>query len=145
MKVLYDEDLASHIAPSRACCLVRGRAKRRGTLSCRADRWPAAGRSPDRDSDAASDPRRGGSCAADDPRRWPDGRASGPARGGFDELPGVFGERVNASSRASCAAIRSSGNTGRSVSAAISTSFSAWLNWVGVESTGTQRVETNRS
>ena len=25
MKVHYDEDLASHIAPSRACCLVRGR------------------------------------------------------------------------------------------------------------------------
>jgi hypothetical protein len=29
VQVLYEEDIASHIAPSRASCPARGRAKRR--------------------------------------------------------------------------------------------------------------------
>jgi hypothetical protein len=55
-------------------------------------------------------------------------------RGGLEELSGVFGGRVSASScasnaamRASCAAIRSCASARRANSARISLSFSAWL------------------
>ena len=78
-----------------------------------------------------------GGCVASD------GRLSGscPCDGGFDELPGVFGGRVSSSSRASMrtsyAAIHSFATNIRSVSAAITASFSAGLSRVTSGGCGT--------
>jgi hypothetical protein len=110
-------------------------------------RWSAVCRSCDRGADAAFARRRGDLYATDGPWRGLGGRISVLAKGGLDELAGVFGGRADslsrasrAAMRASLAAIRRSANARRAVSAAISVSFSEWLRWAG--SSGIRHVES---
>ena len=75
-----------------------------------------------------------------------------PCDGGLDELPGVFGGRVNSPIRASndrmrisCAAILSLASANAANNAAISVSFSAWLKVLRSGGGVTRRLESTRA